>query len=99
MGHIVEHLVASHGVTNIRGFDLHDDGSYTVDYHWSTYRFLLFDGRTVDVRAVSDDSWLRGAVVKLLKLDEKHPIVGVATLAEPKPVPAKKTAARKAVAK
>ena len=83
-------------MTNIRGFDLHADGSYTVDYHWSTYRFLLFDGRTIDVRAVSDDSWLRGEVVKLLKLDAQHPIVGVATLEEPKPV--KKAAAAKKVA-
>lgn len=73
-------------MTNIKRLKACDTG-FEVEYEWSTYRFLLFDGSVVDVRAVSDDSWLRDAVVKMLKLDEKRPIVGVATLPEPmKPV-------------
>lgn len=42
-----------------------DGDVHVADYKWQTYRFLITDGRTIDVRAVHDDSWLRAEVVKL----------------------------------
>ena len=76
---------------------------YEVEYRWTTYRFMTSEGVVVDVRGVQDDSNLRGAVVKLLGLDEKRPIAGVAYLPEPTQprVAAKKAAAgvKKAVPK
>jgi hypothetical protein len=42
-----------------------EGASYTVDYRWTTYRFLLSNGNTIDVSAVQDDSWLRQEVLKI----------------------------------
>jgi hypothetical protein len=74
---------------------------YEVEYRWTTYRFMTSEGVVVDVRGVQDDSNLRGAVVKLLGLDEKRPIAGVAYLPEPtqeRSQPVKKAAAAKKAA-
>jgi hypothetical protein len=78
---------------------------YEVDYHWTTYRFLLSDGSTMDVRGVQDDSWLRTAVLLVANDLKSAPkdhnygiiIVGVANLPEPTlpRVAVKKAAARK----
>jgi len=71
------------------------DGSYTVDYEWKTYRFLLDDGRTIDVKGVQDDSTLREAVRTTVKAKA---IAGVAYLTptpveeEPKKPPVKRRA-------
>lgn len=69
-----------------------DDGSYTVVYEWQTFRFLLEDGSTIDVRAVHDDSTLRGMLVNTTKTKR---IEGVAYLkdepAEEKAAPTKRT--------
>lgn len=65
-----------------RKVELHDiDGVVTAVYHWQTYRFLMSDGSTIDVRAVRDDSDLRGAVLSYTKLEK---IEGAVTLPEPK---------------
>ena len=90
-------------MTNIKRLVPTETG-FEVEYQWSTYRFMTSEGVVVDVRAISDDSWLRGAVVKQLGLDEKRPIAGVAYLPEPtaqrvraaKKAPAAKKAAPKA---
>jgi hypothetical protein len=75
--------------------------TYEVEYRWTMFRFMTSEGVVIDVRGVQDDSNLRGAVVKLLGLDEKRPIAGVAYLPEPtqeRKVPAKKVAAAKKTA-
>jgi hypothetical protein len=69
------------------------DGTYLATYEWRTYRFLLDDGRTIDVRAVIDDSVLRGAV---LKTTQARSINGVAQLPEEEEAkPVKRTPAKK----
>lgn len=40
------------------------DGKWVVHYEHTVYRFLLDDGRTVDVIAFRDDSDLRAAVLE-----------------------------------
>lgn len=55
------------------------DGTYLAEYQWHRYRFLLTDGRTVDVWAIRDDSDLRGAVLTATKSDG---LAGAATLPE-----------------
>jgi hypothetical protein len=45
------------------------------------FRFLLSDGRTVDVRSARDDSDLRGALLKYLNVDR---IEGSVILEDPK---------------
>jgi hypothetical protein len=71
------------------------NGTYTVDYEWKTYRFLLDDGRTIDVKAVQDDSNLREAVRITTKAKA---LAGVAYLnptpveEEPKKPPVKRRA-------
>lgn len=42
-----------------------DDGAYTVSYSSTRFRFLLDDGRVVDVAAWRDDSDLRAEVLKV----------------------------------
>lgn len=54
--------------------------SLTAEYNWHLYRFLMSDGRTVDITAVRDDSDLRAAV---LAATNANAICGVAVLAEP----------------
>lgn len=75
---------------------LEEDGSYTVVYEWKIYRFLLDDGRTVDVRGILDDSTLREAVRTGTKAKA---IAGVAYVSEqaaaeeePKKAPIKRRA-------
>jgi hypothetical protein len=51
-------------------------------YEWKTYRFLLNDGRFLDVRAIHDDSVLRVAV---LAHTGAQKIEGVAWLKDPEP--------------
>lgn len=46
-----------------------DDGSLEAFWHPRTFRFLLSDGRVVDIHAVRDDSNLRGAVLKHTKAE------------------------------
>jgi RNase P/RNase MRP subunit p29 len=60
-----------------------DDGAYKVAYEWKTFRFLLNDGSTIDVRAIRDDGDLRAAV---LATSGAMKIEGVALLKEPEPV-------------
>lgn len=81
-----------------------DDIAIAV-YPWKVYRFLLDDGRTVDVAAVRDDSDLRGLVLSHFKAGK---IEGVALVgpyepdkAEPESVsaPATKRTVKRAAAK
>jgi hypothetical protein len=58
-----------------------DDGAI-AGYPWKVYRFLLSDGRTLDVTAIRDDSDLRGAVLEFTKAER---IEGVATIKEVEP--------------
>ena len=75
-------------MTNILKLAPDGGSSYVAEYQWTTYRFLLSNGNTIDVSAVSDDSWLRDAVLKVvnkiktLPKDHKYDIiiVGVANL-------------------
>lgn len=54
------------------------EGVLGVAYALGTYRFLLSDGRTVDVtNCIQDDSYLRSAVLDYTKADK---IEGVARL-------------------
>lgn len=72
-----------------------DDGTYTAVYEWVIHRFLLDDGRTIDVHAPYDDSVLREAVRKHAGAKS---IVGVAHVKpEPPPIiaPAKRVPAKK----
>lgn len=63
------------------------DGIAIAVYPWKVYRFLLDDGRTVDVAAVRDDSDLRGLVLSHFKAGK---IEGVANVGPYEPVePAK----------
>lgn len=80
----------------ITKLEKNDDGSYTVVYEWQTFRFLLEDGSTIDVRAVHDDSTLRGMVVSATKTKR---IEGVAYLPVEPVVEEKKAPAKKAPAK
>ena len=86
--------------------------SYEAQYEWRTYRFLLSNGNTIDVRGVTDDSTLRGEVIKLVngktKVTENTKIdiiiSGSATLPEPEaqaqqPAPAKSPAKKVAAKK
>jgi hypothetical protein len=70
-----------------------EDGTYTARYEWRAYRFLLNDGRTIDVRAIHDDSVLRTAVLATTKAQK---IEGVAWMKDPEPdavkVPTKRPA-------
>jgi hypothetical protein len=89
-----------------------DGGStYVADYHWTTYRYLLSNGNTIDVRAIDDGSWLRDEVLKVANGLEKLPdrvkldviIAGSTTLPEPtegeeKPKTPRKRLAKKQVA-
>lgn len=76
------------------------EGGIQVEYVWQTYRFLLQGGRTIDVRAVWDDSHLRDLV---LKATGSPKIEGVTVVEEPAPAPeeskAKKVPAKRAPAR
>ena len=54
-----------------RGCVLHELPDGTLVAHWPTYmiRFLLSDGRTVDVATYRDDSDLRGALLDYTKVE------------------------------
>ena len=72
-----------------------DDGTYNAVYEWRIHRFLLDDGRTIDVHAPYDDSILREAVRNHTKAKA---ISGVAYVQpEPPPIiaPAKRVPAKK----
>jgi hypothetical protein len=71
-----------------------DDGVVVASYTWKTYRFMFSDGRFVDVRAIRDDSDLRGFVLEYAQAER---IEGVARL-DPAPEPARKSKPRKRVA-
>lgn len=61
------------------------DGSYLATWPSFTLRFLLSDGRTVDVVTTKDDSDLRGALVELMGVER---LEGSTRLKEPpKPPP------------
>jgi hypothetical protein len=55
-----------------------DDGNVVARYREYTCRYLLDDGRTLDVRAARDDSEMRGAVLAFTKANK---IEGVAVIA------------------
>ena len=89
-----------------------EGAGYVAVYEWRTYRFLLSNGNTIDVRAVTDDSVLRGEIVKIAngktKITENTKIdiiiSGSATLPEPEaqaqqPAPAKSPAKKVAAKK
>ena len=75
--------------------------SYTVDYGWKTFRYLLSNGNTIDVRAIDDGSTLRDEVLKIVNKVDKIPvnpkvgslisIAGSCTLPEPEPEPEETT--------
>jgi hypothetical protein len=49
---------------------LRQDGDHVVvEYPWHRYRFLLSDGRTLDVVAIRDDSTLRELVLQHTKAE------------------------------
>jgi hypothetical protein len=77
----------------ITKLEQNDDGTYTAVYEWVIHRFLLDDGRTIDVHAPYDDSVLREAVRKHTNAKS---INGVAHV-KPEPVvtPAKRVPAKK----
>lgn len=54
-------------------------GGWDVEYNWRVYRFLLDDGRTVDVSAITNDSYLASAILQWM---EAKRICGVAEIAE-----------------
>ena len=78
-----------------------DDGTYTAVYEWRIHRFLLDDGRTIDVHAPYDDNLLREAVRNQTKAKA---IAGVAYIKPepavevPRKVPAKKVGRARAEA-
>jgi hypothetical protein len=77
-----------------------DDGLLIAVYPWKLYRFLLSDGRTLDVKAVRDDSDLRGEVVKLTKgRIEGVACIGEVDLPEAESIPPAKVESRKRVVK
>jgi hypothetical protein len=47
--------------------ELHEDDIVRLEavYKWPTFRYLFDGGKTVDVRAIQDDSDLRGWVLKV----------------------------------
>jgi hypothetical protein len=63
------------------GLTISDDGRVVYRYH--TFRFLLSDGRVLDVYAIHDDSNLRGAVLDhIRKPGVEVMIAGVTQLPE-----------------
>jgi hypothetical protein len=60
-------------------------------YQWRVYRFLLSDGKTLDVTAMRDDSDLRSAVLAFTKAER---IEGVATMGEVVGPPARRVVKR-----
>ena len=70
-----------------------EGAGYVADYRWTTYRFLLSNGNTIDVSAVTNDSWLSTEILKVVngldKLPDNYPkslkvtIVGHVALAPP----------------
>lgn len=52
-----------------------ENGTLQATYEWTTFRFLLSDGRILDVSAIHDDSHLRSAVLAHAKAER---IEGVA---------------------
>ena len=66
---------------------LQDDGSYIAKWPTLRYRFLLSDGRTVDIATSRDDSDLRAAVLTTTGAER---IEGVVRLQEAPPTPEKK---------
>lgn len=75
-------------------FDVLSDGTLRAKYHWTTYRFLMSDGSSVDVVAVRDDSDLRGALLEHTKCGAIAGSVSLPYDEEPVPVK-KKTIGRK----
>jgi len=61
---------------------LQDDGSYLATWPLQRHRFLLSDGRTIDVVTSRDDSDLRGA---LLEATGAERIEGSVRLKAPEP--------------
>lgn len=55
-------------------------GGWDVEYRYRVFRFLLDDGRTVDVSAITNDSYLAGAILQWM---EAKRICGVAEITEP----------------
>jgi len=78
---------------------LEDDGTgvLVASYTWKLYRFLLSDGRTVDIKAIRDDSDLRATILEVTKVEK---IEGMARVPDPTPVakkaPAKRVGTRRA---
>jgi hypothetical protein len=71
---------------------LQDDGSYLATWPTQRLRFLLSDGRTIDVESSRDDSDLRAAVLEATKAER---IEGVVTLKDESPkAPSKRVARR-----
>ena len=68
-------------LVNERWPGLHRLGDGTIVAVWPehTYRFLMSDGATVDVRTISDNSDLRGALLQYLEAER---IEGVVRLPE-----------------
>lgn len=64
-----------------------DEGHYVASYRYKLFRFLLDDGRVIDVEGIEDGSRLRGELLATLEREAKaagepaqFAIVGVATL-------------------
>jgi hypothetical protein len=55
-------------------------GGWDVEYNYHVYRFLLNDGRTIDVSAITDDSYLRAAILTWMEAER---ICGVTELPPP----------------
>ncbi len=71
-----------------------NDGTFNAVYEWRIHRFLLDDGRTIDVHAPYDDSILREAVRNHTKAKAINGVAYVQPEPQPAPpvkrVPAKK---------
>lgn len=55
--------------------EAHGEDAYSAVYEFRRFRFLLDDGRTVDVEAIEDNAYLRNAVLGATKAKR---IAGVA---------------------
>lgn len=65
---------------------------FLAAYEWRTFRFLLSDGRVVDVEAIWDDSNLRDAVRKAMEAER---IEGVAIVSVTSWTPVKRVVKKK----
>lgn len=55
--------------------EAHGEDAYSAVYEFHRFRFLLDDGRVIDVEAIADDAYLRGVVLSATKAKR---IAGVA---------------------